>query len=85
MIATGGNPLGQGACLAAPSFLKIENFGPFMAPTWSPHVSPNLFFMNIHYCAQGCFIPNFRVLASTLTVNIGPQTIVKATVAIISP
>ena len=84
MIATGGNPLGQGACLAAPSFLKIENFGPFMAPTWSPHDPPNLFFLNLNDCVQGCFMPSFRFLDSKLIVNIGPQTIMKATVAIIS-
>ena len=67
MIATGGNPLGHGACLAAPFFLKIEKLWSFMAPTWSPHYPPNLFFLNLNDCVQGCFMPNFRVLASILT------------------
>ena len=85
MIDTGGNPLGQGACLAAPFFLKIEKLCPFMAQTWSQHDPPFSFFLNLNDSVQGCFMPNFRVLASTLTVNIGPQTIMKATVAIINP
>ena len=31
------------------------------------HGSPNLLFLNLNDCVQGCYIPNFRVLASILT------------------
>ena len=38
-----------------------------MAKTWSSHGPSNWFFLNLNQCAQGCSMPNFRVLASILT------------------
>ena len=46
---------------------EIAKIGPFMVQTWSSHGPPDWFFLNINSCIQGCFIPNFRVLASILT------------------
>merc|ERR1712082_267714 len=38
-----------------------------MAKPWSSHGPPNWFFLNNNQCAQGCSMPNFRVVASILT------------------
>ena len=46
---------------------EIAKIGPFMVQTWSSHGLPDWFFLNICSFIQGCFIPNFRVLASILT------------------
>ena len=46
---------------------KWPKYGHFMAKTWSSHGPSNWFFLNLNQCAQGCSMPNFRVLASILT------------------
>ena len=50
-----------------PFSYKWPKYGHFMAKTLSPHGPSNWFFLNLNQCAQGCSMPNFRVLASVLT------------------
>merc|ERR1711954_608800 len=46
---------------------KGPKYGPFMAKTSSSDGPSNWFFLSHNQCAQGCSMPNIRVIASMLT------------------